>query len=286
MRVTADLHLKAYSYVLLTLADQRFMGRLYWIISLALASCTTTRSVTQRYILDAEVDRLERVYTLWSDNTISLRPIADVPDYIYANARRGTITDIDTNNPLKVLVYYRDFMEIQVLDNTLSEITALSLDQLAYDDVRAVASSNDNNIWIYDAARYQLIKMDDTGRELISSINLTELSLNDLDPTDIKEGGNRVYLTDPEIGIIVFDNLGQYISTLPIKGISEVWVDRQSIIYPQGKRLMAYQQSLLRDTEVTLPEAIDTSYRKIIPSPRHFTLMYNDTVIQVDRVVR
>lgn len=236
------------------------------------------------HIVNAYVDRLEQIYVWRTDNTISVRPRADVPDYVYANNRRGRISAVDINNPLKIIVYYRDYMELQILDNTLSEVSSLSLDQLAYDDVRAVTGSNDNNIWIYDAARYQLIKIGDNGEELLASINLTELRLNRLDPTDITEGNNRVYVTDPAIGIVVFDNLGQYIQTIPLRGVTEVYIDRQTVLYQLGRKLYGYNQRLLETTTLDLPEVADSSYIKIIPSPTKYLYVYPDTIVSMRRL--
>ena len=43
--------------------------------------------------------------------------------YSYANSQLGEITSVDITNPLKILVFYRDFKTVLLLDNRLNELT-------------------------------------------------------------------------------------------------------------------------------------------------------------------
>ena len=43
--------------------------------------------------------------------------------YSYANSQLGEITSVDITNPLKILVFYRDFNAVLLLDNRLNELT-------------------------------------------------------------------------------------------------------------------------------------------------------------------
>ena len=234
-------------------------------------------------MLDVQVDRLEKIYVLYSDNTLDINNNLGLPTYTFANNQKGRISSVDVSNPLKVLVFFKDFGIVSVLDNTLSDVSSIAMNEFGYDDVRTVAGSNDNNIWIYDAAQYRLIKIDNEGNELLASINLTELELNDLNPVDIVESGNKVYVVDEEIGIVVFDNFGQFIQLLPITGLREVFIDRDVILYQKGKDLVSYNPLLIDNTNVDLSEIKDTSYIKIIPTPTQFVLFYADRIERLER---
>jgi outer membrane protein assembly factor BamB len=247
--------------------------------------CATTSDVVGAktvYNTDAYVDRLGRVYLLKSDNTIVVMPTTLQTSYVFANNRRGAISDVDVTNPLKIIVYYQPYREIVLLDNTLSEVREINLDRLGYEDVKTVAVANDNNIWIYDQARYQLIKIDEAGQEIETSINLTELGLSSLSPRDIKEAGNRVYVTDPETGIVIFDNFGQYIKTLPIKGVEAVYVRKGVLIYASGGDLYLYDDRLINAVSSPLDLTAYRPFVKAIPTATDCLIVYRDSVRRVD----
>lgn len=255
----------------------RFLISLVVLVSLGCRSLPTG-SPTPIHIVDTYVDRLDRAYVLYSDNSLSTRTIQDLPSYTYANNRLGRISSLDVSNPHKILAFYQDYQQIRILDNTLSEVSLVDLAQLGFNDVRAIARSNDNQLWIYDAARYTLTKVDEDGSERASSINLTELSLNDLNPVYLCEQANKVYMVDPAIGIVIFDNFGQYLRLLPIKALQRIFVDRDHIIYFSDGQMHAYNVQLLEEVKIKLPEIADTSYEAIIPTPTSFVLRYRDHI--------
>lgn len=255
----------------------------FFLFVAVLLSCAVPKAIQERMMVDVQVDRLEKIYVLYSDNTLDITNNLGLPTYTFANNQKGRISSVDVSNPLKVLVFFKDFGIVTVLDNTLSDVASIAMNEFGYDDVRAVAGSNDNNIWIYDAAQYQLIKIDNDGNELLASINLTELELNDLNPIDIVESGNKVYVVDEEIGIVVFDNFGQYIKLLPIAGLQEVYIDREVILYQRGKELISYNPKLIKNKSVDLSEITDTSYLKVIPTPTQFVVFYPDRIERIAR---
>lgn len=260
------------------------MGRLL-IICLVMTSCATITQVgQQRRVVntDMQVDRLGRVYTVRSDNSVTLSGATLQTSYLYADNRLGLISHVDVTNPMKILVFYPAYRRIVVLDNTLSEVSRIELDEALYEDVQAVAMANDNNIWIYDKARYQLIKVDEVGREVESSINLVELSLADLSPSAIKEVANLVYIADPDLGVVVFDNFAQYIKLLPIKGVTAVHADERQVYFLEGPKLYRYKDDIFAEPleEVRLDN--DPPFIKALPaSDRSYYLLYPDTIRQV-----
>jgi hypothetical protein len=71
--------------------------------------------------------------------------------YSYANTQLGNISSIDITNPLKIVLFYRDFNTIVLLDNRLSELSNsinLSTESFAKNVTFASISSN-NNLWLY-----------------------------------------------------------------------------------------------------------------------------------------
>jgi len=87
----------------------------------------------------------------------------------YKNLSLGKIHSVDFINPLKTLLFYKDFNSVILLDNHLSEITIINLSDF---DIIAqncnVASQN--RLWIYDILSNSLL--------LFDYINNKKISLN------------------------------------------------------------------------------------------------------------
>lgn len=67
------------------------------------------------------------------------------------------------------------------------------------------------------------------------------------------ENGDKVYLYDDGIGIMVFDLFGTYIQTLPITGISSFQADGEHILYLQDNELMIYSTLNFLPAQLDLP---------------------------------
>ena len=103
-----------------------------------------------------------------ADNQI--KKINDKGDSVaVANAlkRFGDIYSMDVSNSLKIVVYYKDFTTIVVLDRFLKNINTIDLRKYGILQAQAVAVSYDNNYWVFDEVENKLKKIDDNGNTLI-----------------------------------------------------------------------------------------------------------------------
>lgn len=155
------------------------------------------------------VDKLDNIYLLNDQNEIEQR--SPQMDLLFKNSFRnyGTISHLDVSNPQKILVYFSDFQFILFLDNTLSEIKKLNLEDLGYWDIKAVALSVDNFIWIYDPVNFKLIKINDSGKILLSSNE--QFSGDTNAEYRIHAYNNKVYLYSSNT-LILFNDFGEFLS--------------------------------------------------------------------------
>ena len=72
--------------------------------------------------------------------------------YQYNNLGLGKITRVDFQNPLQIVVFYKNFNTVVLLDNQLNEIKKIDFNlKLTPVSLEAVALSSQNQIWIYDS---------------------------------------------------------------------------------------------------------------------------------------
>lgn len=192
----------------------------------------------------AEVDNLGRLYVVNDRNTIINYKPDLTEQYQYANKKSGTVTSLDVTNPLKIVVFFDDFNQVKILDNTLSLITELDL-SARFADVSACSVTNDGNLWIFDPVQFKLIKIRENGTVIFESSNVNDFGMAGVRITDIREKGNYVMLCDRDKGFYFFDNLGQYLYHFPVTtGIKSVQFDGKNVYYYSGTGLKSYSVRL------------------------------------------
>jgi hypothetical protein len=176
-------------------------------------------------------DNLANVYLVKNDQFIKYdSKLVKLKEF--SNKNFGSITSADVNNPLRILLFYRDFGRVLFLDNTLSQNgDALAMENLGFPMATLAASSFDNGLWIYDQPSFELVRFN-TNLEISGRTgNLSQILGIELQPNFILEKDNRVFLNNPTSGILVFDVFGTYIKTIPILRLNSFQVADDEIIY-------------------------------------------------------
>ena len=75
----------------------------------------------------AALDKLFRLYVVTTNNQVYHFDENNKEVFRFANKRIGNISDINVSNPIKIVIYNKDFGRILELDNTLAEIQEFSL---------------------------------------------------------------------------------------------------------------------------------------------------------------
>lgn len=200
-----------------------------------------------------EIDKLGLIYLVSSKNEFLRINQSYQITHRYFNNSLGAISSIDVSNPMRILAYQKDFGRITILDNTLAIMKDINLTDLGYTDVAAIAKSNDDNIWIYNSNTYRLLKINELGQTIIQSNSLLDLGYKDLNVLKIIEKDNYVYLLDSALGILIFDNLGQYIKTFPRKGITSFSARKNFISFLEDGKLLIYDTRFFEETVAELP---------------------------------
>lgn len=150
----------------------------------------------------------------------------------YSNNLLGVIANVDVTNPYKVVVYFRDFTKILILDNFLTPTSeAIDLTTLDLDAATLVCRSYNDGTWYYNSLKFELIRKNQELNTTNNSSNLASLLGKNIQPNYLVEYNNKVYLNDTLNGVLVFDNYGTYLKTIPIYGVNEFQVKDKFMIY-------------------------------------------------------
>ncbi len=172
----------------------------------------------------------------------------------YSNLMLGNITSVDATNPLKLLLFYRDFSKIQFLDNQLAENRGIiSLQDLGLEQSTLACTSFDNGFWIYDQISFSLIRFNQAFDKVQEARNINQNIGYEPQPNFLVESGDWIYLNNPQTGILVFDIFGTYFKTIPVKELDMFQVSGQNLLYYKNGKLLSYNLKTLTEEEIPLP---------------------------------
>ena len=223
--------------------------------------CATSFSLLNSYDTKANSLAVDNFQSFYSAADNSVLKFSSDGKFVcrYEEFKYGKIGMIDVGNPMKMMVYYPDFSTVVTLDKFLSPLNTYNFFELGYQNISAVASSTDGRIWFYDNTDFKLKKIDETGKVFLESQQLNVLLEQAPNPNFMKERDNKVYMNDPNLGILVFDLFGSYSKTIPLKGLKRFQVLQDEIVYFENGQINAYNPTTLDVKSLALPDTIDVS---------------------------
>ncbi|CAN5865937.1 hypothetical protein BH11BAC4_BH11BAC4_02510 [soil metagenome] len=200
------------------------------------------------------VDILDNLYLITSNNQLkkinsngdSVAAFNDVKKY-------GNPSLLDVNNPLKVLLYYKNYATVVVLDRLLTQRNSINFRKQSIFSVQAIATSYDNNIWVFDEQDLKLKKIDETGKLLQESADMRQLVDSVPSPQLIIDSDNLVYLYDEQKGFYIFDYYGALKNRLTFLNWTDIAISHNKIMGFSNNKLYSYELRSLNLKSYTLP---------------------------------
>jgi hypothetical protein len=221
----------------------------------AAADFVLTLTISQD-IADFSVDNLGNIYVINRDNQLKkLSPKGDSLAVFNDVRRYGNIGSIDVTNPLKILVYYRDFTTIIELDRFLNLINTIDLRTQNILQAKAVGLAYDNNIWVFDELDARLKRIGDDGTLVDQSTDFRQLFDSLPDPVSVLDRDGLVYLYDTARGVYIFDHYGTLKTHLDFAGWKDFNVIGKNLLGRNEHKFYRYQQGTLNLQEEAIPVA-------------------------------
>jgi hypothetical protein len=227
-------------------------------------------------IVGFTTDNLDNLYLLSSTNQVKKLNSNGDSVAIFNDVKKfGKATLIDVSNPLKVLLHYRDFATIAVLDRFLNIRNTIDLRQQNVLQARAIGQSYDNKIWLYDEVENKLKKIDEDGKLLQETPDFRLLLGEAPVPQKIFDQDQYVYLYDSSKAIFVFDYYGTLKNKILIAGWQNLKVTNKYIFGSANGKLFRYNISTFRVEEWKMPPEIANSLSFDFTAARLYALKKN-----------
>lgn len=182
-------------------------------------------------IVDVAMDNLDNLYLVSSTGQIKKLNSAGDSVGVYNQLKNyGKLYSIDVSNPLRLLLFYKEFSTVVILDRFLANQSTLDLKRFNILNPSAIGMSYDNNIWVYDDYDNKLKKIDEQGNKLLETPDFRTIFNESVSPQKIINDNGLVYLADTANGIFVFDNYGSFKKKIPLKSFQTFAVANNYII--------------------------------------------------------
>ena len=195
-----------------------------------------------------QIDKFETQYS-FSDNTFYSK--GSKGNFEYANLQLGDITSVNTFNPLKINVFYKDFNTVTILDNRLAEIKKINFNSLApFRIVSKVSSANDNALWVFNENTQQL--------ELFDFItNKTKHKTLPIEGNvlDLKSNYNFCWLLT-DAYIYTYNYFGSLVSKQPNNSFEQLAETNGDLILKSNNNLFILSKNSNKITKLDLPKLL------------------------------
>lgn len=256
--------------------------KIFILFSFLIGSSFIKQTITPLHIKFAEknssieVDGFGNIYTI-SKNEITKYISTGSLFKKFSIKKYGAINYIDATNPLKILVFYKDFQQIIFLDDQLTQTNSIiSLETMGYEQTELVCTSSNNSFWIYNKQNNELIRFDSELKTLVKTGNIKRILNIDIKPNFMKEHNNMLYINCPDEGILVFDIYGTFYKTIPLKNIKEFNVINGDVFYFENRTLKQYQSQTFNTIEKTYSDSL---LKNVFWKNQHFYKIYSDSLI-------
>ncbi|MBD0276954.1 MAG: hypothetical protein ICV81_03185 [Flavisolibacter sp.] len=224
-------------------------------------------------VVSGALDNLDNIYLLTANDQLKKYNSHGDSVAVNNNVRRfGKLHSIDVSNPLKLVLFYKDFSNIVVLDRLLTLRTAIDLRQHNILQATAVGLSYDNNFWIFDAVDNKLKKLDEQGSLLLETADLRNVFSNAITPEKIWDRDGLVYLYDPAAGLFAFDYYGTFKRKYPIINWTNVGVMGRYIFGMEKKLIHIFDTATLLEKNYFLPGVAPAAQQYIISNNKLLAL--------------
>ncbi|HEU5164402.1 MAG TPA: hypothetical protein VFU29_02610 [Chitinophagaceae bacterium] len=270
------------------------MHRQLFISILLFTSCLTTVAQTDTLFVPFKkikgdftsfaADNFDNLYLLNSYDQLKKIDAGGDSIAVFNNVRRyGKLAQIDVTNPLRVLLYYKDFSTIVVLDRLLSNRSTIDLRKQDIFQVEAVCLSYDNKIWLYDEFEHKLKKIDEDGKLLFATTDFRQLFDEAFSFTSICDQDGYLYLYDKNKGVYVFDYYGSLKNIFSLTGYDNFKTVGKFITGTRHDSLMRYQPSNLLLQEIKMPETFRKAKSILFTTTKAYALKKDELEIYLLR---
>jgi hypothetical protein len=172
----------------------------------------------------------------------------------YSNQTYGPVHLVDAEDPLNILVFHPHFNRILWLDRNLTPKALPETPRFPDEFPKIICGSLLGGYWAFMPQQARLQRFNQAFRLQAQSLPFFELLPGFGQPSFLVESEGRIFASNPNQGIAVFDSFGNFISLIPRKGILQFQVHNDRIIYFTNTEIVIFDFANNQEILFLLPE--------------------------------
>lgn len=240
-------------------------------------------SIVVKGVTLINTDNLGNCYAVMQSEVVKIDPAGKII-FNFSRKDYGNISQIDTRDPLRIHLFYRDFGMIRILDNQLGETSVIDLRKAGLIDPAVMANAPDRGIWVYERVNNQLIRFDDRMQQQLAVIDMFQLARKPLDPVTLIAADNRMVLqTTSEI--YLFDRYGSFIRTVPLSAeIKILQMDDHALWYNDSTSVIRLDFRMNLEEKQNFP--VTGAFTRLYVTPQNYWVLLPSGHLQKIPVVK
>lgn len=177
---------------------------------------------------------------------------------LFSPAKQGRLNQLEAAWTVNIFSFSADLQEYRILDRFLNPLAEKGFSLADITLAKTATLGNNNVIWIWDESDMSLKSLDYLRNEIIQSqpLNLILITEN-LEVTEIREFKNRLFMNVPNSGVYIFDNQGNLMRKIDLKGINKLCYYNDHLLWIEQQNLMAL--SLSSNEILTIAQLADSA---------------------------
>lgn len=194
------------------------------------------------------IDAYGALYTMSNSVFYKTKAETSIP---YSNLQLGTISSAHIFNPLKIILFYKNFNTVVFLDNRLSEINKIDFNALQpYKNISHISTGTNSNLWIFNADTQQLELYDYKRKVTLATTQPIASKV-----LDLKSNYNYCYLLT-ENYLYTYSYFGSLISKLNHTHFKSMAESNGQLIVQQDNQLLLRTKDSLEFRAIALPDLV------------------------------
>lgn len=187
-------------------------------------------------IVSYAIDQEGKIYLGSAKGDIYRYDEDGVQDKLFSGINYSAVTTIEPWNRLKLFLFYRENQLVVYMDRFITTPTEYLLNELNIGFGSLATPGVDNSFWVLESSFNELRKYRE--KDLIFTTPLRNIDTKEA--SHLRAHQNLLILLNPQFGFYFFDQFGNNISELPMKGCNYFHISDHKLITYDGDYIISF----------------------------------------------